>query len=49
LQEPAKDKQYKEFCEKEKEAAKNEEGKLTKASFKQTTFDSIAEKQSLTH
>ena len=37
------DKEYKRFCE--KEAAKNEEGKLKKANFKQLTLQSIAEKR----
>ena len=36
-------KEYKRFCE--KEAAKNEEGKLKKANFKQLTLQSIAEKR----
>ena len=37
------EKEYKEFCE--KDAAKNEEGKLKKANFKQLTLQSIAEKR----
>ena len=41
------DKDYKKFCE--KEAAKNKEGKLKKANFKQLTLQSIAESESHTH
>ena len=37
------DKEYKEFCE--KEATKNEEGKLKKANLKQLTLQSVAEKR----
>ena len=40
-------KEYKEFCE--KEATKNEEGKLKKANFEQLILQSVAEKQSRTH